>query len=259
MGFELVVLLIVAGLFLGVLASIEVGRRLGLARLVRDPQGLAKGVGAAEGAVFALLGLMLAFAFSGAASKFEDRRFLITDEANAIGTAWLRLDLLPADAQPELRTLFRRYVDLRLAVYTNVEDEAATLAKLQEGAALQGQIWSLAVAAGARPEARQPATMLLLPALNEMIDITATRTAAARNHPPLAVFLLLGTLALAGSLLVGYNVAVNPGRSWIHSLSYAAAIALSVYVILDLEYPRLGLIRIDKADQLLVDVRRSMD
>lgn len=259
MGFELVVLVIVAGLFVGVLASIEVGRHLGLARLVRDPQGLAKGVGAAEGAVFALLGLMLAFTFSGAASRFQDRRFLITDEANAIGTAWLRLDLLPADAQPELRTLFRRYVDLRLAAYANVEDEAATLAKLQEGAALQGQIWSLAVAAGDRPEARQPATMLLLPALNEMIDITTTRTAAARNHPPLAVFLLLGTLALAGSLLVGYNVAVNPSRSWIHSLSYAAAIALSVYVILDLEFPRLGLIRIDEADQVLVDVRRSME
>lgn len=210
-------------------------------------------------AVFALLGLMLAFTFSGAASRFQDRRFLITDEANAIGTAWLRLDLPPADAQPELRTLFRRYVDQRLAVYKKVEDEAVVLARLQAVAALQGQIWSLAVAAGARPEARQPATMLLLPALNEMIDITATRTAAARNHPPLAVFLLLGTLTLVGSMLVGYNLAVNPGRSWIHSPSYAAAIALSVYVILDLEFPRLGLIRIDAADQVLVDLRRSME
>ena len=76
-----------------------------------DPDGLTKGASAAEGAVFALLGLLLAFTFSGAASRFEDRRWFINSEANAIGTAYLRLDLLPAEAQPPLRDLFRRYAD----------------------------------------------------------------------------------------------------------------------------------------------------
>ena len=66
--------------------------------LARDPEGLAKGTGAAEGAVFGLLGLILAFSFSGAATRFEQRRHLITEEANAIGTAYLRLDLLPLNA-----------------------------------------------------------------------------------------------------------------------------------------------------------------
>src|SRR4249919_3832924 len=78
----------------------EIGRRIGARRLARDPEGLAKGAGAAEAAVFGLLGLLIAFTFSGAASRFEERRHLVTREANAIGTAYLRIDLLPDDAQP---------------------------------------------------------------------------------------------------------------------------------------------------------------
>src|SRR4249919_3373788 len=101
------------GLFFGMLICSEIGRRIGISRSTREPDGLPKGAGAAEAAVFALLGLLIAFTFSGAASRFEDRRHLITAEANAIGTAYLRLDLLPADAQPEIRELFRRYIDVR--------------------------------------------------------------------------------------------------------------------------------------------------
>jgi hypothetical protein len=125
--------------------------------------------------VFGLLGLLVAFTFSGAASRFEDRRHLITTEANAIGTAYLRIDLLPADAQPELKELFRRYVDVRWATYRDLADQTATNAKLTEGAALQGNIWAKALTACRRPEAPAQATMLLLPALNEMIDIVTTR------------------------------------------------------------------------------------
>jgi DNA-binding IclR family transcriptional regulator len=114
--------LIVACLFLGMLIFSEIGRRIGVARSARDPDGLAKGAGAAEAAVFALLGLLIAFTFSGAASRFEDRRHLITAEANAIGTAYLRIDLLPAAAQPEMRALFRRYAEVRSVAYRDVED-----------------------------------------------------------------------------------------------------------------------------------------
>ena len=100
--------------------------------------------------------------------------------------------------------------------------------------------------------------MLLLPALNEMIDITTTRAMATQNHPPAVVYLLLAGLSLAGSLLVGYSMSVNQGRSWLHTVSYAAIMALVAYVIVDLEFPRLGLIRVDAADQVLVDLRQSM-
>ena len=236
----------------------EIGRRVGVAKLARDPEGLPKGVGAMEGAVFALLGLLLAFSFSGAASRFEDRRHLITTEVNDIGTAYLRIDLLPADARPAMRDLFRRYVDARLATYRNPEDRAATKASLAEDIALQEEIWTRAAKEALRPEAPTQAAMLLLPALNEMIDITTTRLMATRNHPPPVIFFLLVGISLISALLVGYGAAVNKGRSWLHTLVFAVVLSLTTYVIIDLEFPRLGFIRVDAADQALVELRESM-
>ena len=101
--------------------------------------------------------------------------------------------------------------------------------------------------------------MLLLPALNDMFDITTTRTAATANHPPFAVFILLFAIAVASSVLVGYNTSENLTRGRALTLGFAAIIALAVYVIVDLEYPRLGIIRVDAADQFLVELRASMD
>ena len=252
------VFLLTAGLFLGMLFSAELGRHIGVARLARDPEGLAKGAAAVEGAVFALLGLLIAFTFSGAASRFEDRRHLITTEANAIGTAWLRLDLLPGDARAEMKDLFRRYLDVRSVVYRNVADRVATSARLAEGAALQAEIWSKASSACQRPDAPAQAAIVLLPALNEMIDITTTRETAGRNHPPTIVFFLLAGLSLVGALLVGYAGSPNKDRSWFHTVVFAGILSVTVYVIADLEFPRLGFIRIDEEDQVLVDLRKSL-
>lgn len=254
----MITVLLIAAFLLGMLAVAEIGRRIGVAKLSGDAEGLPKGIGATEGAVFALLGLLLAFSFSGAASRFEDRRQLITIETNSIGTAYLRLDLLPADARPEMRDLFRRYVDSRLATYRNSENRAATMASLAEDIAIQGQIWTRAVNEVLRPEAPTQAAMLLLPALNEMIDITSTRLIATRDHPPVVIFMLLAGISFIGALLVGYGTAVNKGRSWMHTLIFVAVLSLTIYVIVDLEFPRLGLVRVDAADLALVELRESM-
>ncbi len=258
MELTLVAIVSAAALFVAMLAFNEIGRRIGTHRLAHETDGLAHGIGAVDGAVFALLGLLIAFTFSGAASRFEARRQLITQEANAIGTAYLRVDLLPADAQPELRDLFRRYVGLRSVVYANAADRAATAAKLAETAAMQESIWTKALAASRRPDATTPAAMLLLPALNDMIDITTTRETATRDHPPLVIYLLLAGLSLVGSLLVGYGMAEDKHRSWLHTVAFAVVLSLTVYVIVDLEFPRFGFIRIDAADRVLVDLRSSM-
>lgn len=247
-----------AGLLLGMLLFLEIGRRIGTRRLARDPEGLAKGIGAAEAAVFGLLGLIIAFSFSGAASRFEDRRHLITQEANAIGTAWLRIDLLQADAQPPIRTLFRRYTELR-ATAVDATDTADIKKSRAEAASLQNEIWTKVLAAGRSSDAPGHAMMLLVPALNDMIDITTTRATATENHPPIVAFLLIVGLSLIGSLLVGYSMSANRGRSWLHSVAFAMVMSLVAYVIADLEFPRLGLIRIDAADQVLVELRQSMD
>ena len=244
-------------LFLGMLLLLEAGRRIGIRRRANDTEGAQVGTGAVEGAVFGLLGLLIAFTLSGAASRFDTRRQLIIEETNAIGTAYLRLDLLPADLQPALRESFRRYVDARLEVYRKMPNLAAVKVELARVTALQGEIWSQAVTA-CRETASQPATMLLLPALNEMIDITTTRTMALQMHPPTVIFAMLGGLALLSALLAGYGMAGSATRSWLYLLGFATIMAVTVYVILDIEFPRLGLIRVDAFDQALIELRQSM-
>jgi len=245
------------GLFLGMLVLSEVGRQIGVRRMRKDPEGARAGVGAVEGAVFGLLGLLVAFTFSGAAARFDVRRQFIIEETNAIGTAYLRIDLLPPEAQPPLRESFRRYVDSRLEVYRKLPDIQAAMEELARSATLQGEVWKQAVTA-CQKAGSQSATMLLLPALNQMIDITTTRTMAGQTHPPTIIFAMLAVLALAGALLAGYGMAGGKSRSWMHMLALAAILAVTVYVILDIEYPRLGLIQVSDFDQALVDLRQTM-
>src|SRR5688572_20829265 len=157
------VLLFALGLFLGMLVLLEVGRRIGARRLAQDPSGSAAGVGTVEGAVFALLGLLIAFTFSGAASRFDTRRHLIIEETNDIGTAYLRLDLLPVDAQPALREKFRAYVDTRLEVYRKLPDMAAAKQEMAKANRLQLEIWRQSVAASRAEGVSTAAPLLLLP------------------------------------------------------------------------------------------------
>ncbi|MBK1718582.1 DUF4239 domain-containing protein [Thiocystis violacea] len=252
-------LLLAVGLFVGILILLEVGRRIGVRRLAADPEGARTGTSVVDGAVFALVGLLIAFTFSGAASRFDLRRDLIVQETNAIGTAYLRLDLLPASTQPALRDSFRRYLDSRIETYRKIPDMPAVMAELARSTTLQGEIWTQAIAAGHMAGGSPDAIKLLLPALNEMIDITTTRTMAASMHPPSVIYLMLVVMTLASALLAGHGMAGGKGRNWLHSLGFAAVMAVAVYIIIDIEFPRLGLVRVDSFDQVLVDLRASMD
>lgn len=241
-----------------ILVLLEIGRRIGARRLVEEGEVAAKGLGALEGAVFALLGLMIAFSFSGALARFDARRHLVVQEANAIGTAWLRSDLLPPQAQPKARDLFRRYLDSRIETYQKVPDMAAVKQELARSAELQQEIWKLAISSSRSADAGT-APVVLLPALNAMFDITTTRSEAARLHPPLVIFGMLGTLTLACALFAGYDMAIRKRLNPLHSLAFAVVLSVTVYVILDLEYPRIGLIQMTDSDQVLVELRKSMD
>jgi hypothetical protein len=245
-------------LFVGMLILLTVGRRIGAKHLASDPKGARAGTGTIEAAVFALLGLLIAFTFSGAVSRFDNRRNLIVEEANAIGTAYLRLDLLPAGAQPALREEFRRYVERRLAVFRKLPDVQASNAELAAATVLQGKIWSQAVAASQAEGAAPSAAVLLLPALNQMIDITTTRAMALQLHPPRIIFEMLFLVALASALLAGYAMAGGKDPKRLHVIGFALVIGITVYVILDIEFPRFGLIRVDAFDQALVDLLNSM-
>jgi hypothetical protein len=258
MNQAIIPLVIVISLFAIILALMEVGRRIGRRRNSQDPEGAHAGLGAIDGAVFGLMGLLIAFTFQGAAARLDARRQLIGQETNAIGTAYLQIDLLPPADQPALRDDFRNYLDARLGYYKNLPlDNAAAKLELDKSIGLQKKIWSESVA-GCDKVNFSATTSLVLSSLTEMIDITTTRAVAAEMHPHAVVFWGLAVLVVASALLAGYGMAEARTRSWLHMLLYSAILAAAVYIILDLEYPRVGLIRIDAADHVLMDLRNSM-
>jgi hypothetical protein len=236
----------------------EIGRRLGVKYRRGDSEGERGGLGAVEGAIFALFGLMIAFTFSGAASRFNEKRMLITEEVNSIETAYLRLHLLSHQTQPALQDLFRRYVDSRLETYRRLPDMAAAEMEMVQSKKIQEEMWIEAVSATRLPDSHPAAGLLLLPALNNMIDMATTRTMALQVHPPRIVYALLFVVGLISSLLAGYRMSSAQKRSWLHILSFAFLTVVIVYVMLDIEYPRTGLIRLESADRLLFNLRETM-
>jgi hypothetical protein len=244
--------------FFGVLVSLAIGRRIGRQALARHGDAGLASAASLETAVFALLGLLIAFTFSGALTRFDSRRAQVVDEANAIGTAYLRIDLLPSSAQPRLRATFRDYLDARIATYRKLPDLQAAQHELTRSQALQADIWSQAVAATRLPESRSGTEVLVMPALNAMFDITTVRVMATQMHPPFIIFVMLAGFALASALLAGYQGAHEKASDWVHKLGFAGIVAFTVYVILDIEYPRMGWIRIDDIDQVLISVRAGM-
>ena len=200
------------GLFVGMLVMQHLGHRIAIRRIARDPESAKKGAGVIEGAVFGLLSLLLAFTFSGAVTRFDTRRHLISEEAIRIGVAFDRVKLLPAERQPGLRDLFKRYLDARLETYRNPGDTAATTAAWDHSLKLQEEIWTEGVAA-TQASPTIVAGMLFLPSVNQMIDITRTRLMATRMHPPPIVYAMLAVLALIGALLAGYHMAGGKARA----------------------------------------------
>jgi len=250
--------LIVAAMGASLMLMIEVGRRFGVYRKKTDPDAADAGISTVDGAIYGLLGLVIAFTFSGAATRFDHRRDLVTQEANAIGTAFLRVDLLPPAMQPAIKQDFRDYLDTRLAYYHAIPDDPAGLIAAQSKyTALQGKIWSESVA-GCKETGSPATTSLVLASLNEMIDITTTRAVAAEMHPPSAIFFALLTLTLTGAFLAGYGAAGAKKRNWAHMLIFAGVMSLAIYTILDLEFPRVGLIRVNAIDHVLQDTRNTM-
>ena len=125
------------------------------------------------------------------------------------------------------------------------------------GVSLQEAIWAGAVTAVREAPLPQLAGQLL-PAVSDMFDLSTTRLASIRIHPPSIIYGLLGVVSPLCAVLAGYGMGASESRSWLHILGLAAVLAVTIYVIVDLEYPRLGFFQIADFDQLLVEVRASM-
>ena len=159
------------GLFVGMLGMQHLGHVIAMRRIAHDPDGARRGAGVIEGAIFGLLSLLIAFTFSGALGRFDDRRHLIGEEAIRISTAWDRIQLLPADPQPTLRDLFRGYLDARLETYRSAGDFPSTAAAWKHAHKLQGEIWARGRSSPHRPAPPDELT-------------TRVTTAGFSNSPP---------------------------------------------------------------------------
>jgi hypothetical protein len=263
MFFIFFAVLIAAAFFLGSMLMLMYGHHLGRRYLEKDPGKMA-GLTTVEGAVFALIGLLLAFTISGALQRFDDRRQLVIQEANAASTAHDRLMLFERSVANNLQTKLRAYVEARIELYAMPHDYSLRKRSEFFSADQQNKIltqknalWDAAVAKC--PEGNfLPACAQTLPALNNLFEIARLRAGASEKHPPQVVYVLLFGLGLGGSLLAGFGMAAAKSRSWIHMLIFAATLTFTLYVLTDMEYPRLGLIRIETFDHFLVDVHNEM-
>jgi hypothetical protein len=244
-------------LFVALLIGLEFGRWLRQRRA--ELPGAEESTAAADGVVFAVLGLLIAFTFTTAASHFDERRKLLIDQANAIGTAWLRADLVAEADRDAIRRPMKEWVRLALELASSGIDQHSPefAAQLRRGAELQNQAWQAAVKA-VDNSPKPPYAGLVLPPINDWIDLTTTRIEMVNRGSPPFVLPTLIALSVTASVLAGYNMAKRTTRSLMHMLAFSGAIAFSVFVIIDLNHPREGLIRIDAADHAMQQLYESM-
>jgi hypothetical protein len=233
----------------------EIGFRLGWRAQSKSNEPTRSQVNMLEAASLGLLALLLGFTFSMALTRFDTRKQLVLDEANAIGTTYLRAQLLPDPARKEVSNLLRRYVDVRLDFYQvgvnqrklqNVDDETEKLHKA---------LWSYAMATGGRDPRAIP-TGLFIQSLNEVIDLHAKRVTAMENHVPESIFVLLLIVATLSLGLVGYGAGMGRDRNLLPTVISVILIASVILLIMDLDRPRRGLIKVSQ--QSMVHLQESL-
>jgi hypothetical protein len=258
-------LAVAVAFFVGSLILLNYGRWLGL-RHLRRQEGTASmtGLTTIESAVFALIGLLLAFTISGALQRFDERRQLVVQEANALSTAYDRLALFEHDVAQDLQTKLRDYVRGRIDLYRTPHDfalfegvEVWSREQQDKIFRLKTELWDAALAACPAASYR-PACTLMLPALSNAFEIARLRAGATEKHPPRTIYVMLFGLGLGGSLLAGFGMAAAKARSWIHMVIFAATLGVTLYVVTDIEFPRLGLIRLESFDHFLAEAHDRM-
>ena len=245
-------------LFVAMLTFVEIGRRYGRRQLSKYGEASRVGVGVVDSAVYSLLGLLIGFAFSGAAGRFDKRREMVAEQVNAISTAWQRIDLISPAKQPAIRDSFRQYLDALLAAYDSPAGSPSELRARGNLASAQDAIWSQIIPMSLSPE-DDKARMLVVPSVNQMFDAVDSERLAQRLHPPNLIYAMLVLTALAGALFAGYAVSKVDRHNWTYTVGFTATVALALFVTLELESPRLGWIRIDRTDDMLKEVRQRMD
>jgi len=203
-----------------------------------------------QAAILGLLSLLLGFTFAMALSRFEYRKQLVVEESNAIGTAALRSQFLPTSDDAEVGELFRRYVENRLDSVLRTTPSSSARQQLDaEATRIHGRLWGIANDA-AQADPRSVPLGLLAHAVNEVIDIKATRDIAVANHVPESVLLMMMGFAVLAVGVLAYGNGLAGARSLTPTAAYAVIVVLVILLIIDLDHPQRGLARVSQASMI---------
>jgi hypothetical protein len=206
--------------------------------------------GVVLGATLTLLGLLIGFSFSMAVSRYDQRKYYEEAEANAIGTEYVRADLLPVGDAARVRELLKKYVDQRVLFYTTGDEQR--LAKINvDTAELQNQLWS-AVLPGAAAQPTPPLA-LVVSGMNDVLNSLGYTQAAWWDRIPIAAWALMAVIAICCNLLIGYGAHRTDRRVF---LIMPVAVSIAFFLISDIDSPRGGAIRV--APQNLLSLSQSL-
>jgi hypothetical protein len=238
--------------FVLVLISEESGFRLGKRRSQRGEDAKDAAAGSMVAATLGLLAFMLAFTFSLAAARYDARRLLLRDEANAVQTAFLRADFLAEPRRTEIRALLREYVEMRLAG-VRLSDPWPAIARSEE---IHKQLWAQAVAEG-RENPGSIMVGLFVNTLNELIDLHTKRVhAGVRSRIPPVIIHVLYFVTILATASVGYLAGLAGKRTHLVTGALILAFSSVMLLIIDLDRPWEGLLKVNQ--QLLVDLQKKL-
>jgi hypothetical protein len=227
------------GLIAGLGAAHEVGFWLGsLARSTDEP--FDRQIALVRTSTAALVAFLVGFAFSGAASRFINRQDIVVKEANALGTAYLRADTIAEPQRGELKAALKEYTADRVVLLSR-EGRGQIEPLLARVHALHDRMWNSAISA---THDNAPLMAVVLPPINEVIDLHAVHLAMARRHLPVPIMaLLLGTAVISLGMIGFGNGRVGRRFSALDSV-YGVVLAVALWMTIDLDYPGIGLIRV---------------
>lgn len=243
-------------LFVLMVLAVEAGYRWGYRRNGKADESAKAHIGGVQASLFGLVALLLGFTFSLAVQRYDSRSEAVVEEANAIGTAYLRALLLPSSVRADVRQALRDYVDLRVEDSAlSLVDHAARATEQANAARVQNLLWGYARQAAAE-DPNPVTTGLFIQALNDLIDAYGRRDAElARSVPETIVLILLGAFLVATAML-GYASGVAGQRPSLVTYLLVAMIVVVVSIIIDLDRPRRGLIRVSQDS--LTDLQAAM-
>jgi hypothetical protein len=244
---NLVTLLLIA--LAGFLICLEIGYRLGQRRLSKTDDPEKSHTSALQGATLGLLALLLGFTFAMAVSRFDNRKSVILEQANAIGTAELRSRLLPA-AQAELcAKLFREYIETWLAYKTAGTNLAELRANDAKASGIENELWNVAREA-TRADPHSIPAGLFASAMNDVIDLHEKRHRSLEDRVPEVVLYLLFLVSAFALGQIAYSSGLSGHRHPVANVLFACCIALVLIIIMDIDRPRRGLIQVSQDSML---------